>query len=214
MTSQYCPTALDIAQQWFTDYLTQPHEEIGRNGAVCPFVEPSMNAGTLDVREWDVDPAVDTEGMVALVRRMRETFHGIEWAGRNRTLHALVIVLPGIGPDRFAVLDETHLRMKTEFAREGLMLGHFHPECTERAGRNEEFLVSRSPVPMFALRHMAFHDVLFLNARPEWFAAYRARYGKRYERGSVPDPLFAEVFDRARERWGDGDDQEDTFPRR
>ncbi|UNO42704.1 hypothetical protein KGS77_28165 [Streptomyces sp. MST-110588] len=161
-----------------------------------------MKAGTLDVREWDVGPDIDVPGVVGVIDRMRETFDHIEWAGRNRTLRALVVVLRGIGPDRYRVLDAAHARRKTTLAREGLMLGQFHPQCDERAARNRELLVSRSPVPMFALRHMAFHDVMFLNADPRWFDAYRRRYGKRYRQGSVPDPFFAQVFQEAQAKWG------------
>ncbi|MEV5509956.1 DUF6875 domain-containing protein [Streptomyces orinoci] len=201
--------ALEIARRWFQDYLTRSHQHIGRSGPVCPFVEPAIKAGTLETRVWPVAPDIDTGGLVEIVHRMTETFDTMAWQGRNRTLHALVVVLPGLADDRLPLLDQAHARMKTELAHRGLMLGQFHAACDERAARNREFMVSRSPVPMLALRHMAFHDVMFLHTDPGWFAAYRARYGARYRTGSVPDPLFAELFAEAQRTWGEEQDKGD-----
>ncbi|MFI9722600.1 DUF6875 domain-containing protein [Streptomyces sp. NPDC052396] len=201
--------ALEIARRWFREYLTRSHQLIGRSGPVCPFVEPALKAGSLETRVWDTAPDTDTAGLVRIIRRLTETFDAMAWQGRNRTLHALVVVLPGLPPGRLPLMDRAHSLMKTELAQRGLMLGQFHAACDERAARNREFPVSRSPVPMFALRHMAFHDVMFLHTDPRWFAAYRARYGARYRSGSVPDPLFAEIFAQAQRTWGHEQDKGD-----
>lgn len=106
-------------------------------------------------------------------------------------------ILTGLPEGSHRLLDEGHALAKPELVGRGLMLAQCHPDCDERAARNPEFEVSRSPVPMLAMRWMAFHDVLFLDSDPEWFTAYEERYGGRHERGSIADPLFAEARDKS-----------------
>jgi uncharacterized protein DUF6875 len=194
--------ALEAAHDWIRDYLCKPHESIGRTGAVCPFVEPSLRADCLVVEEWPVDEDAGLDEVVMLIRRMVDRFGEIEWASTNATLHALVVVLPDLAGERARLLDLAHGKLKPQLVRRGLMLGQFHPECDDPAARNPEFPVSKSPVPMLALRHIAFHDVLFLNSDPGWFSHYAGRYGKRYAKGVVREPLFVELFTRACARWG------------
>jgi hypothetical protein len=82
------------------------------------------------------------------------------------------------------------------------MLGQFHPRCPEPAARNPGFLVSRSPVPMFAISWMAFHDILFPHHKPAWFAQYAERFGRRYRSRPNVEPLFLDLFHRAAEQHG------------
>lgn len=193
---------LDLGRLWIEEFITRPHQSINRDGPVCPFVESSMKAQSFLLKEWQVDPGIDADGLVQLVHRMAQRFETIRWEGRNRILHTLVLVLTGLPEEHHHLLDEAHRLAKPQLVGRGLMLAQFHPDCDERAARNPEFQVARAPVPMLAMRRMAFHDVLFLGSDPEWFAAYEERYGGRHERGSVSDPLFAETFAEAREKWG------------
>lgn len=192
---------VEAGRRWVEEFITRPHEGTNREGAVCPFVESAMKARTFLLEEWEIDPGIDAEGLVQVVRRMAEAFEATRWEGRNSVLHTLVLVLSGLTERRYHLLDEAHRLVKPELVGRGLMVAQFHPHCDERAARNPDFRVARAPVPMLAMRRMAFHDVLFLDSDPEWFAAYEERYGKRHERGSVADPLFAETFAVARDRW-------------
>ncbi|WP_189304400.1 DUF6875 domain-containing protein [Streptomyces cinerochromogenes] len=193
---------MEAARAWLTGYLCSVDARVGRPGAVCPFVAPALRAGTLRLEQWPVNAQIGVAGLVSLVRDMVAVFESAQWVSRNRTLHALVVVLDGLPTDRLGVTDEAHRQVKPELVAKGLMLGQFHAQCEERAARNPSFRVSRSPVPMLALRHMAVHDVLFLDGDSTSFTAYDQRYGGRYDRGSVPDPLFVEHFARARARFG------------
>lgn len=193
--------ALEAARVWVREYLCEPHESIGRTGAVCPFVEPSLRADCLEIEEWPVEQDAGLREVVAVIERMVLRFGEIEWASANATLHALVVVLPDLVGERARLLDEAHAKLKPQLVRRGLMLGQFHAECDEPAARNPEFPVSRSPVPLLALRHVAFHDILFLDSDPGWFTHYAGRYGKRYAKGAVREPLFIELFTRACTRW-------------
>ncbi len=60
------------------------------------------------------------------------------------------------------------------------------------------FAVSKAPLPLFAIRAIALHDVFFLSERPHWFQQYRERFGKFFGPGStVMDPLLVERYQEA-----------------
>jgi heptaprenyl diphosphate synthase len=190
---------LDAALDWIHDYLTDPHPELGRRGAVCPYVKPAMAAETLRIEVWTDITVHDLE---SVVDRMVEVFRSTPWPEQNETLRALVVVLPGLDGDEAMALDDVHAAAKVRLAWEGLMLGQFHPRCQEPAARNQDFPVSQSPVPMLALRNMSFHDILFVNDEPDRFQAYRDRYGWQHQRGTVKDSLFSRLYHMALARLG------------
>jgi hypothetical protein len=192
----------ETALRWLTDYLARPHPAVGRDGAVCPFVEPALQAGSVEIRVRELPADPTAADLVGAIDRAVADFRGLDFAGRNPTLHALVVVFPDLPDDRLELLDAAQAQRKTALAVDGLMLGQFHPRCPEPAARNADFLVGRSPVPMIALRRMAFHDVLFLHERADWFEAYARRFGSRYRVGLAADPMFVSLFYRAARRHG------------
>ncbi|SFP01442.1 heptaprenyl diphosphate synthase [Amycolatopsis arida] len=189
------------ALRWFREYLCREHPLLGRAGDVCPFVEPALHAGTLLLRVRRMEGPATASRLVHLVHDLVRSFREAEWPHRNRTLHALVAVLPDLPEEQLRLLDEVQAAVKPELAEDGLMLGQFHARCPEPAARNPEFPVSRAPVPMLALRHMALHDILFLHDDVRTFTAYRDRFGHRYRPGVALDPLFVELFTAARRRF-------------
>jgi hypothetical protein len=55
---------------------------------------------------------------------------------------------------------------------------------------------------MLAIRHMAPHDILFLNDSAHWFREYDSRFGERFARNLIRDPLLFSLYDQAVERHG------------
>ncbi|MFJ9381680.1 DUF6875 domain-containing protein [Streptomyces sp. NPDC101455] len=197
------PKLTDQAWSWLYDYIALPHPQLGRKGAVCPFVQPALNAGSLRLEQWEVSHAASEEELGAMVDRMAEVVVQGQWGGSNPTLRSLVVVVAGLEPERHRLLDRVQNAAKPGLVSRGLMLGQFHADCDDRAVRNPDFRVSRAPLPMLALRYMAFHDVLFLHEDAQLFASYRERFGDRYTRGSVTDALFIDLFEAAAQRWAD-----------
>ncbi|GAB1644397.1 DUF6875 domain-containing protein [Krasilnikovia sp. MM14-A1259] len=190
------------AVEWCTTFLTGPHDLIGRNGPVCPFVEPAIRGGTLIVQSRPIGADTSAEALDAVVEEMQGVFRDQQWAHSNEVLHALVMVLPRLPAERWHLLDELHSRVKPLLADRSLMLAQFHPDCLETAARNSAFPVAQAPVPMLALRNMAFHDILFLDSDRRMFHAYSRRYGARYATSTGIDPHFRQRFDRAARRFG------------
>lgn len=192
-------------RDWLEDYICRPHDLIGRNGAVCPFVSPSLRAGTLEIRIRTVGPAPNATVVADALLGALEEFDLIGWTGSNPALRSLLVVLPDLEPDQYHLLDDAHGEVKPEAVRRGLMIGQFHPACQEPAARNPGFPVNRSPVPLVAIRPMALHDILFLKDRREWFEEYRRRFGSHFKPGrDAAEPLFAELFRKADAEHGVG----------
>ncbi|MDJ0383055.1 DUF6875 domain-containing protein [Streptomyces sp. G-G2] len=184
-----------VVQRWLRDYVSRPHGQLGRDGDVCPFVEPAARAGTLMMHTRTGLAHVDGSELRALVRDMARTFRTTHWPRSNPTMYAYVLILPDLPRELWSELDTVQAVLKAELAEAGLMLGQFHPECPEPAARNADFAVSRSPVPLLAMRNMALHDVLFLHNDTRLFAEYQHRFGTRYERGAVADPLLRSSYE-------------------
>ncbi|QFZ20668.1 DUF6875 domain-containing protein [Saccharothrix syringae] len=186
--------SLKVVDAWLTDYISRPHRDIGRSGAVCPFVEPARRAGVVDSRVRLVGPSPSPALLVEVVRCSLDEYELMDAVGDPSPLRSLVVVLPDLPEDRWSTFDAAHAAVKTESVLRGLMIGQFHPTCTERSARNPEFEVSKSPVPLLAVRRMAVHDVLFLGERREWFEEYLSRFGARFRKPDRIDAVLYEAY--------------------
>ncbi|GHE08124.1 DUF6875 domain-containing protein [Streptomyces alanosinicus] len=186
-----------VLDAWLCDYISRPDPQLLRKGAVCPFVPAALQADALragfhyEVSGKDPDElrSLLEEELVRFMRRPAED-----------SLDSLVVVLPDLGEDGYAALDDAHARLKDTAVAGGAMIGQFHPACDERSVRNDGFRVSRSPLPLLAIRHMASHDILFLHELPHWFAAYRERFGAQFAEGRIREPLMLGLYATAERR--------------
>jgi hypothetical protein len=193
----------ETVRGWLTDYVARPHDLVGRGGAICPFVLPSLRAGSLELRMRPVGSAPTTTTVATIMRQALDEFDSVEWGGSNLALRSLLVVMPDLLPAGYQLLDDAYVEVKPVAVRRGMMIGQFHPLCREPAARNPEFPISRSPVPLVAIRPMALHDILFLTEEKDWFDEYRLRFGDHFQpRRDALDPLFVELFQNACARYG------------
>ncbi|MFE3372084.1 tryptophan 2,3-dioxygenase [Streptomyces sp. NPDC059173] len=197
---QLCETSPEtklVVDRWLNDYLTQENDQLGRRGPVCPFVGPAREGGFLRTKTLVLGRDDTTEDLVQGLREQLDAFVALPVPGGKESLAAMVTVVDGLPEHRGRLLDEAQARLRREAARRGLMIGQFHPHCPEPAFWQPSFAVSRSPVPLVAIRYMSFHDILFLHADPVLFEEYRTRFADRYQQGKrVPDG-FRKLYDSA-----------------
>lgn len=196
-------SALETVEEWLTEYISASHPEIGRTGPICPFVAPSRKNRTMEIRLRLAGHAPALELIEEIARSSLREYELTTWQGRNPMLRAMVVALPDLRSEDTGLLDQAHARVKDDFVAQGLMIGQFHENCEVTAARNPRFAVSKAPLPLFAIRAIALHDVFFLSERPHWFQQYRERFGKFFGPGStVMDPLLVERYQEAEQTYG------------
>ncbi|MFJ8752106.1 DUF6875 domain-containing protein [Streptomyces sp. NPDC102441] len=162
---------------WVHSFVTQPHAGLGRPGAVCPRLAPALRLNLVRLVAARTDTAsvdeADEKGG-ALAALYEELFDDAE-SFRAGALMAVFPDLPQEGADAF--IDGGHARLRMSFVARGLMIGEFHPHSAVTSVRNPALPVMRCPVPMFAVRALSRHDVIFLD-RPQTPPADREQYLK------------------------------------
>src|SRR4051794_5829013 len=164
--------SLAAASRWVRSYLTHPHPDLGRPGAVCPFVGPALERGSL--RFGVVEGCPPPEKIDRIIERYRDAFLGAALClPRSRQLLTFLVLFPDVATeDAPRVIDAAQERLKPAFVQAGLMVGQFHPGPPSEPGLwNPDFRPLAAPVPLLAIRHMHARDFLFLRDRPEFVRA-------------------------------------------
>jgi hypothetical protein len=149
-----------------------------------------MNKGTLFYSVWrgaDLE-AAEVQSVAA---SFREFFLELEPVnGRDAGYKNIVIIFPDMPMSEVErLIDGTKELLKPVYAREGIMIGEFHPLPPQMAGLwNEDFRPLRCPLPMLAIRHMVATDFAFLKERRDFMEAYLMVHGN-----SVPAALAEQV---------------------
>ncbi|MDX3586574.1 hypothetical protein OG920_08500 [Streptomyces europaeiscabiei] len=192
---------LSLVLQWLRDYVGQPSPDLGRGGPVCPFVMPALQSGAMRLRFHYGVSCEDDEHIRSLILDELSGFAATSTStGRSgSSLSSLLVVLPDAGPEGWKVIDALYSELKSSAVSKGLMIGQFHPDCDERAIRNEFFAVSKSPTCVIAIRHMAVHDILFLHRTRSEFDAYQSRFRQHYADDRVRDGLLRRLYTKATE---------------
>jgi len=144
---------------WARRYLVSPHPELGRNGPVCPYTQPSLHKGLFHLA------ALSGEGDVgAAVESLRGWYErlGATLPAADRELLTVLLVLPHLDHTDAGGLDELQRVAKDKFVEDGLMIGQFHPVCDAPGLWNPEFKALRAPVPLLAIRKLVVFDLPFL----------------------------------------------------
>jgi hypothetical protein len=166
---------LMAALTWARDYLTHPHPDLGRTGAVCPYVRGALDAGTLWFgRVLTDDPS--EEAVADGISAFREPFR--ELVPRERTTgpqKALVVTFPNLPAQQVGpLLGGVARRVKLAFVEDGLLPGPAYPG-NPTPSAHSTFPSMASPVPLVAIRNLFETDLNFLN-RPYDPPEIRARF--------------------------------------
>lgn len=183
---------------WLRTYVSAPHRELGRSGPICPFVPLSLKTDSVQFVVHSEIDGRNVPELIELLRAYMTEFAATTPASPQELRHrSLLVVVPNVREEFLESLDAAQREIKHEMVRNGLMIGQFHARCPDTAVRNPDFRVSIGPVPCFAIRHMAPHDILFLHHDRNWFAEYVRRFGNEYPQGKIKDPLMLNLYHRA-----------------
>jgi heptaprenyl diphosphate synthase len=185
----------EMISDWLRSYVARPHPELGRSGAVCPFVAQALAGHKVSIAACEFCAEPDLKGMIRALEQGIEYFRALVREEDEPELVSLVIVFRDLDREQWHLIDDGHCEIKTRFVEDGLMLGQFHPACEAPAAHNPAFPVNRAPIPLMVIRHMAAHDILFLEDSPAWvehYAAWLTRRGITLNRS-----LYRQRLDRA-----------------
>lgn len=172
--------------QWAEKFLIPESNELHRprgSQSVCPFVNASLENDSFYMvfhREINQDQYAE-QAIEQIVVSYIPTFEAL-WPlePQLKLTKALLVIFPTLPAGEVRILDRVYANLKDRFVKAGLMIGQFHQQCDVPSVYNREFMVSRSPIPLIAIRYMAIHDILFLSECEDWFQIYHARYGHRF----------------------------------
>ncbi|GGX62793.1 DUF6875 domain-containing protein [Streptomyces hiroshimensis] len=147
---------------WITRHVARPHPDLGRRGAVCPFVPLSQRLGL--IRYALAEPPVrDETALAAAVAALKAHWLAMEPRSGPHTIDkTVVLVLPGVAA---ATVVRVHDRLKPEFVAEGMMLGEFFPGHPGPGLHNPGFRPLHSDTPLLVARSMVGNDLPFLTER-------------------------------------------------
>jgi uncharacterized protein DUF6875 len=169
------------ALRWAEIYLSAPHPDLGRAGAVCPYVKSALRTNTLWFTEVRAEEAADAELADARLTELAGVFDELAPVeAAQATGKALLVVFPDVRAEQAKELLGGMLRrVKPAFVDAGLMLGPVFADNEMPGAHNPDFRPMRGPVPLVAIRVLVETDLPFLD-RPMDPPHLRARYLRSY----------------------------------
>lgn len=192
-------------RQWANEYIARPHPSLGRGGAICPFMQPSLELERFHT--WQIDD-VDSDDMPRLRRvtlqAARAFLQTYPLSVPKNSFASVALTFPRLSGEQLLALDALHDQLKTHLvACYDLMSTPCHPLSRKPSVSNPDFAVFRSPVPLIVLRHLDVRDIRFLHTNERGFRRYRERFASQYARGEVSDEFgYVRLFQEACERFG------------
>jgi hypothetical protein len=174
--------ALRAVADWITTFIVRPHDELGRPGAVCPFVPGSVERQTL----WLAPEQIGDRGVSHVVelvngyrRRLLERGPG-PTDGDGTDYDVIVVVFTDLPAERAGgVLDDVlqHIAVPS-YVEDGIVYGPFYLGNRATAIYNEDFRPFQSPVPFLFVRHGVVSDWKFFLDDEDWLTHWARRFGE------------------------------------
>jgi hypothetical protein len=170
--------ALRAVADWIKSFVSNPHQDLGRAGPVCPFVPGALARNTLwlapeRVAERSVSDVVElTKGYQRLFKDAPLT------DGDDATYKSVVVVFADLSVDLadefFAeVLDEL---AAPSYVKDGFVMGGFYEGNEGTAIYNARFHPFTSPVPSLLMRQAVVSDWKFFLDDEDWLNRWAGRY--------------------------------------
>jgi hypothetical protein len=170
---------LKLFAGWVNNFLAKSNKNLGRTGAVCPYVQYAEEKEYFKVGIFD-EPNPDASAIAALIRGFKEIFITMNPSNKkDEKFKAITILFPNLTETQiFEIIDGVQLQLKPEFVKQGMMIGQFYEDCQQGGLRNSNFKPLQSPVPLLAIRYMVETDWPFLEGDKILEQAYHKIFGK------------------------------------
>jgi hypothetical protein len=155
--------ALRAVSAWIEDFVARPHKDLGRAGAVCPFVPGSLERSTLwlaveHVADLGVPEVAD------LMNGYKRLFLQVAPADTDDAIYkTIIVVFPDLPAERAGALFDGVLEQLAEpsYVQDGIIFGPFYDGNDGPALYNPDFRPFQPPVPFLFVRHTVLGDWKF-----------------------------------------------------
>ncbi|RZJ78220.1 MAG: hypothetical protein EOO47_14520 [Flavobacterium sp.] len=170
---------LELFADWVTHFLAKSNANLGRTGAVCPYVQYAEEKEYFKVGVFDA-PDPKQALIISLIRDLKELFMMMNPTNKkDEKFKAITILFPTLNENQVIdIIDGVQLKLKPEFVKQGMMIGQFYENCQQGGLRNSSFRPLQSPVPLLAIRYMVETDWPFLEGDKVLEQAYQKNFGK------------------------------------
>jgi hypothetical protein len=172
--------ALRTVADWMKTFVVRPHKDLGRAGAVCPFVPEALERKTL----WLASEHIADHSVPAVVELMkgykRRLLDAQPKDGDGATFKVIVVVFTDTSADRAqGVFDDVlqHLAVPS-YVEDGILFGPFYEGNEGTAIYNSGFRPFQSPVPFLFVRQGVISDWKFFLDNDDWLNRWAHRYGE------------------------------------
>jgi hypothetical protein len=155
--------AVRAVSAWISDFVARPHKDLGRAGAVCPFVPGSVERGTLWLAAEHVADLGEAE-VVELMGDYKRLFLQVAPADSEDAIYkTIIVVFPDLPAERAGALFGGVLGQLAEpsYEEDGILFGPFYDGNEGTALYNSDFRPFQSPVPFLFVRHTVLSDWKF-----------------------------------------------------
>jgi hypothetical protein len=173
-------SALHAVADWITSFVAKPHKDLGREGAVCPFVPGSLQRKAL----WLAPEQIADRSVPAVIELMngyiRRLLDAQPTYGDDEKFKVIVVVFPDLPADRAQGLFDDVLQALAapSYAEDGVLFGPFYEGNEGTALYNANFRPFTSPVPFLFVRLGVVSDWKFLLDDDELLNVWGRRFGE------------------------------------
>lgn len=169
--------AMSALFNWLESYPGNPHAELGRPGAICPFTRPSRRLGATRISLSSAG-AKDEERAFAHVRRAYADLDRIPVERGKEEFRAVVIAFPNCMSDAgIEMLERVAKQHKYYSIVRFRTIGLLHEKSKAPGLWNPNFHPMRAPMPLVAIRHIVEQDAPFIIDQHLQWAPYLLRFG-------------------------------------
>lgn len=168
---------LTATMDWIYNFIMQPHPNLGRNGAVCPYVKSSIEASIFYVCTPPMPQNFDYEDVFEALLKLGGVFdYMAPQIGQNAALRAFLVLFPHATDAMLSHPQKSKL-LKTEMMRCGVTVGQFFPTDHADILLKAKFFPVQPPLCLYTMRPFIESDWMFIQGEREWREVYKARFG-------------------------------------
>jgi hypothetical protein len=172
--------ALHAVADWIKTFVVKPHKDLGRAGAVCPFVPGALERKILWLAPEQIADR-DVSAVVELMNGYKNLFLEAQPTdGDDANDKVIVVVFTDLPADRAqGLFDDVlqHLAVPS-YAEDGILFGPFYEGNKGTAIYNSGFRPFQSPVPFLFVRHGVISDWKFFLDNEDLLNLWARRFGE------------------------------------